>query len=156
MLKLIKGQENRFTLSVTSSIDVTGFSVKLMFVSPAKTIQIQGKPFSTIVSLTAEEVASIQYDRTYGKVVVLDGDGNEYLSMLVEIQKYPDTTVSLPRQFLPVVVVANNVGLLDKGSGYTGDQVMKSDFAGISNPDKTINGNNATLISILSALKGEN
>lgn len=157
MLTFVEGQTNTVTVFVSSSIDITGYSIVSSIGGVTKTLSnIKDGTYS--LTFSTSDIANIPSSPSYAPVVVKDGNGNDYQTLFVETLKVPQAQSfkAVGNDSISIVIVANWVGQ-DPGGGDspdTRDFVRKSDFRNIGDPKNTINSNTEVIKEILSAAKG--
>lgn len=156
MVRFVQGQDNKVKFHIVSSITLTGFSLKVTFTSTPKTISnLTSRDY--VLTFTSSEVSSITEDPMFGKVEVLDANGDTYQEALVEIQSIPEGEAGKAVGYnkVPITIAANWVGLAPDGGGGGDEYVKKSAFNGISNPKHTVNSTADTLTEVLNAVRGK-
>lgn len=158
MVRFVEGQKNTIKVSIASSIDVTGFSIKIAFSSAVKTISSFADGSEFYITFSSSDIAQIPTVPMWGAVAVLDAAGNVYQKMMVEAQKVSkdEWFKAIDYTELPIVIAANWTGI-DPGGGDTPDPsnyVKRSDFTDIADPKNSVNSNTSTISQILSAAKG--
>lgn len=159
MIRLVQGQENTITVEVGSSINLTGYSVQIMFSSTPKIISSISDGGSYAVKFSAADVEAIGAGRLLGAVVVLDGEGKAYQQMYVDVEvvSQEEATRAIGRNVIPIYLAANWVGMAGDGGGGGGDlsdYVKKAAFNGISDPKNSVNSCASTLTTVIHAARG--
>lgn len=123
MIRLVEGKENTIKVNVASSIDTTGFSIKIMASSNVKTIPDveDGKTYD--ITFTADDVSAIPSSPFYGLISIIGSDGEAYQNSHIEIQKVHEIEWYKAIDFssIPVTIAANWVGIPEDGGGGGGD-----------------------------------
>ena len=119
MIRVVAAQENNITVCVASSIDTDGFSAQISFSGVDKTLSeiYDGKEYG--LTFSAEEVAQFVDTPTYGTIIVLDSDGNEYQKSLVKIEVVPEEEwfKAIDYSTIAITLAANWVGNVEEGGG---------------------------------------
>lgn len=112
MIRFIEGQPATIKVTVSSSIDTTGFSVSLFIGAETKTISSIKDGGTYFVDFSASDIEGVPPKPIYGTIQVLDSNGDLYQKMLVEVVKVGTEAQTLQQtsDTLPIVIAANWVG----------------------------------------------
>lgn len=112
MIRFIEGQSATIKVTVSSSIDTTGFSVSLIIGAETKSISSIKDGGTYFVEFSASDIEEVPQEPIYGTIQVLDSNGDLYQKMLVEVMKVGTETQTLQQtsDTLPIVIAANWVG----------------------------------------------
>lgn len=112
MIRFIEGQQATIKVTVSSSIDTTGFSVSLIIGAETKSISSIKDGGTYFVDFSASDIEEIPQTPIYGTIRVLDSNGDLYQKMLVEVMKVGTEAQTLQQMLdtLPIVIAANWVG----------------------------------------------
>lgn len=145
MLKLVKNQNNRIGVSVSSTIDLTGFSAKVTVNgSERKTPSLIAK--DSHFDFTASDVDSLGVDECYAPIDILKPDGSVYTNGLVSMKAVDTATEAVGSDKIYLVIVGDisspmsgesleaeaaarkeaDIEVLANAKAYTDDKIMKS------------------------------
>ena len=157
MIILEEGKQNSIWIKVNASIDISGFSLVLAACGTMKTISdLTAKNLK--VEFTEQEVAKTSEDGTYGTLIVYDGDGKEYITVVPLFKRVPESEANKTIGFQTIYLTIASTKEASSGSsgGDTptpiGDYVTKDELnSAISGAkkytDDSIDGIETTIIN---------
>lgn len=131
MIILEEGKQNSIWIKVNASIDISGFSLVLAACGTMKTISdLTAKNLK--VEFTEQEVAKTSEDGTYGTLIVYDGDGKEYITIVPLFKRVPASEASKTIGFQTIYLTIASTKEASSGSSGgdtpTGDYVTKDEL----------------------------
>lgn len=145
MLKLVKNQNNRIGVSVSSTIDLTGFSAKVTVNgSERATPSLIAK--DSHFDFTASDVDSLGADECYAPIDILKPDGSVYTNGLVSMKAVDTAAEAAGSDKIYLVIVGDisspisgesleaeiaarkeaDIEVLENAKTYTDDKIRKS------------------------------
>ena len=153
MIRLIEGQDNQVEMSVASSVDTTGFTVKVTFCGDVKTVSEIKDGGSYTLTFSAADVATVPDGLFFGTVEVLTSNGDTYKKDYVQIERVKSLGNAIDYQKLPLVLAATWVGE-DSGGGGGGDYVTHSELQESSANDRSYTDEKVSDV-VVEALEGQ-